>query len=127
MEKAANREARKEARLAKKAAKGAGAGGGDEEGASTPKTPKGAGAGNGASASSARTATGILTSERRSKDVHIASFGLNLHGMVLVEDTDIELIWGHRFVADSLRFTSTARPQFRIARAVPAPVRPGSG
>ena len=38
-----------------------------------------------------RTATGILVSEPRARDIKIAAFSLSLHGAVLVEDTTIEL------------------------------------
>jgi ATP-binding cassette subfamily F protein 2 len=45
----------------------------------------------------ARTATGQLTSEKRAKDIKISSFSLSLHGIVLIEDTEIELNWGNRY------------------------------
>ena len=44
-----------------------------------------------------RTATGVLTSEARARDVKISSFSLSLHGIVLVEDTTIELNYGGRY------------------------------
>ena len=44
-----------------------------------------------------RTATGILISEPRARDIKISSFSLTLHGAVLVEDTIIELNNGGRY------------------------------
>jgi ATP-binding cassette subfamily F protein 2 len=44
-----------------------------------------------------RTATGILISEPRARDIKIAAFSLSLHGHVLVEDTMIELNVGSRY------------------------------
>lgn len=44
-----------------------------------------------------RSATGILVSEVRARDIKIASFSLALHGNVLVEDTTIELNNGGRY------------------------------
>ena len=45
----------------------------------------------------ARTATGILISEPRARDVKISSFSLGLHGASLIEDTMIELNMGGRY------------------------------
>ncbi len=47
-------------------------------------------------AAASRTTTGLLVSEKRSKDIKIASFSINLYGRVLVEDTGLELSWGNR-------------------------------
>lgn len=44
-----------------------------------------------------RTATGILVSEARARDIKISAFSLALHGAVLVEDTIIELNNGGRY------------------------------
>jgi ATP-binding cassette, subfamily F, member 2 len=45
----------------------------------------------------ARRATGILASEKRSRDIKIISFSLHLHSNILVEDTTIELNYGQRY------------------------------
>ncbi len=44
-----------------------------------------------------RTATGILASEKRARDIKIQSFSLSLKGVPLVEDTAIELNYGQRY------------------------------
>jgi ATP-binding cassette subfamily F protein 2 len=44
-----------------------------------------------------RTATGVLISEPRARDIKISPFSLALHGKVLVEDTVIELNKGGRY------------------------------
>ncbi len=44
-----------------------------------------------------RTATGILASEKRARDIKIQSFSLSLKGLPLVEDTTIELNYGQRY------------------------------
>ena len=44
-----------------------------------------------------RVATGLLISEPRARDIKISSFSLALHGIVLVEDTMIELNQGSRY------------------------------
>jgi ATP-binding cassette subfamily F protein 2 len=44
-----------------------------------------------------RSATGILVSEPRARDIKIAQFSLSLHGIKLVEDTTIELNQGGRY------------------------------
>ena len=67
-----------------------------EEAASSELSSKGPVYG-GAESASARTCTGLLTSEPRSRDVKISSFALSLHGKVLVEDTEIELTAGQRY------------------------------
>jgi len=51
----------------------------------------------GESASETRTATGILASEPRSRDIKIIAFSLSVYGRQLVEDTTIELNWGQRY------------------------------
>merc|ERR1711871_37600 len=45
----------------------------------------------------ARSATGTLISEPRARDIKISPFSLSLHGMVLIEDTTIELNMGGRY------------------------------
>jgi ATP-binding cassette subfamily F protein 2 len=50
-----------------------------------------------ADADSARTATGVLASEKRARDIKIQSFSLSLFGNILVEDTTIELNYGQRY------------------------------
>mmetsp|Transcript_6947 Transcript_6947/g.7276 ORF Transcript_6947/g.7276 Transcript_6947/m.7276 type:complete len:684 (-) Transcript_6947:1435-3486(-) len=44
-----------------------------------------------------RIATGILVSEPRARDIKISQFSLSLHGIPLVEDTNIELNHGSRY------------------------------
>mmetsp|Transcript_18608 Transcript_18608/g.39106 ORF Transcript_18608/g.39106 Transcript_18608/m.39106 type:complete len:612 (-) Transcript_18608:836-2671(-) len=44
-----------------------------------------------------RTATGILMSIERSRDIKIGGFSINFHNKVLVEDTTIELNFGRRY------------------------------
>jgi ATP-binding cassette subfamily F protein 2 len=44
-----------------------------------------------------RVATGLLASEPRARDIKISAFSLALHGIVLVEDTTIELNQGGRY------------------------------
>jgi ATP-binding cassette subfamily F protein 2 len=44
-----------------------------------------------------RSATGVLISEPRARDIKISPFSLALHGHVLVEDTVIELNKGGRY------------------------------
>ena len=51
----------------------------------------------GALAASVRTSTGLLLSEKRSRDVKIGAFSLSLYGHVLVEDTTVELTYGARY------------------------------
>ncbi|CAN0311763.1 unnamed protein product, partial [Laminaria digitata] len=46
----------------------------------------------------ARTASGILVSEARARDVKIQSFSLSFHSKILVEDSSIELNYGRRCV-----------------------------
>lgn len=95
----------KEARLAAKAARDAAraqkkAAASSSSGSATPAAGQdGADETNSALAlnAAARVATGILTSERRSRDVKISSFSLSLHSRVLVEDTELELLFGHRY------------------------------
>eukprot|EP00953_Heterococcus_sp_UTEX-ZZ885_P009881 5787-Heterococcus_DN1.PRE.1 len=43
---------------------------------------------------SGRTATGVLVSEKRARDIKIQGFSLSLFGKPLVEDTTIELNYG---------------------------------
>lgn len=86
--KAAAKLARAEARQAKRAARST-----KGEGDATPKHVETAEELNAAE----RVATGVLASEKRSRDVKITSFSLTLHGRNLVEDTTIELNWGQRY------------------------------
>lgn len=44
-----------------------------------------------------RTATGVLVSEERSRDVKIDSFSLSFHGRLLITDTTLELNYGRRY------------------------------
>ncbi len=53
--------------------------------------------GSGGPADEGRTATGILASEKRARDIKIQSFSLSLKGVPLVEDTTIELNYGQRY------------------------------
>ena len=45
----------------------------------------------------ARSATGVLVSEKRARDIKIIGFSLSLHSSILVEDTTIELNYGQRY------------------------------
>lgn len=59
------------------------------------------GAGKGGSADDdvqARTASGVLVSEARARDIKIQSFSLSFHSKILVEDSTIELNYGRRRV-----------------------------
>lgn len=44
-----------------------------------------------------RTATGVLTSEPRSRDIKIESFSLSFHGRMLITNASIELNFGRRY------------------------------
>ena len=44
-----------------------------------------------------RTATGVYTSQERSRDIKIDSFSLNFHGRVLIDNAAIELNFGRRY------------------------------
>lgn len=44
-----------------------------------------------------RTATGVYTSQERSRDIKIDSFSLNFHGRVLIDNASIELNFGRRY------------------------------
>ncbi|CAO3597805.1 unnamed protein product [Absidia cylindrospora] len=44
-----------------------------------------------------RTATGVYTSQERSRDIKIESYSLNYHGRVLIENATIELNFGRRY------------------------------
>lgn len=82
-------------RLAKAEAAAAAAGG--ENGVNPEKTTlKGDGATEDHS-ESGRTSTGVLTSEKRARDIKISGFSLSLFGKILVEDTTIELNYGQRY------------------------------
>lgn len=44
-----------------------------------------------------RTATGVYSSQERSRDIKIDSFSLNFHGRVLIDNASIELNFGRRY------------------------------
>ncbi|CAO3672648.1 unnamed protein product [Rhizopus stolonifer] len=44
-----------------------------------------------------RTATGVYTSQERSRDIKIDSFSLNFHGRILIDNASIELNFGRRY------------------------------
>eukprot|EP00300_Choanocystis_sp_HF-7_P036932 c52891_g1_i1.p1 GENE.c52891_g1_i1~~c52891_g1_i1.p1 ORF type:complete len:619 (-),score=160.90 c52891_g1_i1:107-1909(-) len=44
-----------------------------------------------------RTTTGLLVSEKNSRDIKIIQFSLSMFGRVFVNDTTIELNWGNRY------------------------------
>ncbi|KAI8385008.1 P-loop containing nucleoside triphosphate hydrolase protein [Radiomyces spectabilis] len=44
-----------------------------------------------------RTATGVYTSQERSRDIKIDSYSLNFHGRVLIDNATIELNFGRRY------------------------------
>ncbi|KAG2172872.1 hypothetical protein INT43_000222 [Umbelopsis isabellina] len=44
-----------------------------------------------------RTATGVYTSQERSRDIKIESYSLNYHGRVLIDNANIELNYGRRY------------------------------
>ncbi|KAI8887024.1 P-loop containing nucleoside triphosphate hydrolase protein [Backusella circina FSU 941] len=44
-----------------------------------------------------RTATGVYTSQERSRDIKIDSFSLNFHGRILIDNATIELNFGRRY------------------------------
>jgi ATP-binding cassette subfamily F protein 2 len=44
-----------------------------------------------------RTATGVYSSQERSRDIKIDSFSLNFHGRVLIDNATIELNFGRRY------------------------------
>lgn len=44
-----------------------------------------------------RTATGVYTSQERSRDIKIDSYSLNFHGRVLIDNASIELNFGRRY------------------------------
>lgn len=46
---------------------------------------------------SPRSATGVLSSLQRARDIHITNFSLSLLGTVLVEDTELHLNYGQRY------------------------------
>jgi ATP-binding cassette subfamily F protein 2 len=87
---AAKKEAERAARAKKTAEKS-----GVPEGSSSAESGEGAKAGG--FSTNVRQATGTLESDPRSRDVKIGNFSLSLYGRVLVEDTTIELSYGHRY------------------------------
>ena len=44
-----------------------------------------------------RAVTGVLASHAESRDVHIMNLSITFHGVVLLDDTDIELNCGRRY------------------------------
>ncbi len=44
-----------------------------------------------------RTASGVLTSQRDSRDIKIEEFSLNFYSQILVQDSSIELNFGRRY------------------------------
>ncbi len=48
-------------------------------------------------ADSNRTASGVLTSQRDSRDIKIEEFSLNFYSQVLIQDSSIELNFGRRY------------------------------
>jgi ATP-binding cassette subfamily F protein 2 len=44
-----------------------------------------------------RTATGVYSSQERSRDIKIDSFSLNFHGRILIDNATIELNFGRRY------------------------------
>ena len=44
-----------------------------------------------------RSATGVLSSQALSRDVHVSQFSLSFHGTVLVEDSELKLNHGRRY------------------------------
>jgi ATP-binding cassette subfamily F protein 2 len=44
-----------------------------------------------------RTATGVYTSQERSRDIKIDSYSLNFHGRILIDNASIELNFGRRY------------------------------
>ncbi|CAO3646654.1 unnamed protein product [Cunninghamella echinulata] len=43
------------------------------------------------------TATGVYSSQERSRDIKIHSYSLNYHGRVLIDNASIELNFGRRY------------------------------
>lgn len=96
---AAKKAAEKEQRALKKAGAAGGASGGAvaSGGAAGGEAIGGKSVGVGQHANAERTATGVLESEKNSRDIKIGSFSLNLYGRVLVEDAMLELNYGQRY------------------------------
>ncbi|KAG2223357.1 hypothetical protein INT45_002852 [Circinella minor] len=97
--------ASKAKRLAARAAKNEAKGKGTKRATKT-ETEKGADAGNGSAndldmdklkINVDRTATGVYTSQERSRDIKIESYSLNYHGRVLIDNATIELNFGRRY------------------------------
>ncbi|RCH89351.1 hypothetical protein CU097_006048 [Rhizopus azygosporus] len=92
--------ASKAKRLAARAAKADKKGG--KSGKSTPATASGSNSGDELNMESLRihserTATGVYTSQERSRDIKIDSYSLNFHGRVLIDNASIELNFGRRY------------------------------
>lgn len=92
--------ASKAKRLAARAAKADKKGG--KSGKSTPATASGSNSGDELNLESLRihserTATGVYTSQERSRDIKIDSYSLNFHGRVLIDNASIELNFGRRY------------------------------
>ena len=97
--------ASKAKRLAARAAKNEAKGKGSKRAAKS-ETEKAADAGNGSAndldmnklkINVDRTATGVYTSQERSRDIKIESYSLNYHGRVLIDNATIELNFGRRY------------------------------
>ncbi|KAI9317995.1 P-loop containing nucleoside triphosphate hydrolase protein [Dichotomocladium elegans] len=87
----AARAAKKGGKRADKAAEAAGATNGSADGAVDELDM------NKASINVDRTATGVYTSQERSRDIKIESYSLNYHGRVLIDNATIELNFGRRY------------------------------
>lgn len=97
--KAGRRKGGAKARKAAKAAEAAGAAAG-LQGLSLADKGKAVGGNDGGEEDGvqARTASGVLVSEARARDIKIQSFSLSFHSKILVEDSTIELNYGRRRV-----------------------------
>ena len=45
-----------------------------------------------------RSGNGVLTSDSQARDIHIDSYSLSFHGRLLIENAEISLNYGQRFV-----------------------------
>ncbi|KAI9303783.1 P-loop containing nucleoside triphosphate hydrolase protein [Cunninghamella echinulata] len=94
--------ASKAKRLAAKAAREAAKGGSAKSSAKSTPIPSGNNSSEDLSLSGLkmnvdRTATGVYSSQERSRDIKIESYSLNYHGRVLIENASIELNFGRRY------------------------------
>lgn len=44
-----------------------------------------------------RSGSGVLTSDVKSRDIHIENYTLSFHGRLLIESADLSLNWGQRY------------------------------